>query len=108
MIVNSQQFYRFSVYPIALICDPLFRYLRNFSNFHSHRMAMNRDVFDPFDLGGIGFDSALKARHRGLLRSVRDSMGLLASMGIIETFSPTYFQGAMRIFVPNWPSSCHC
>lgn len=71
-------------------------------------MAMNRDVFDPFDSGGIDFDSALKALHHDLLRSVIDSVGLLASMGIIETFSPAYFQVAMRILLVNLPSNWHC
>lgn len=73
MIANFQQFYQFSVYPIVLFCVLLFRYLEKSSYYHFHRMAANRmRAFDPFDLIGIGFDSVLKAQHRGSVRSVID------------------------------------
>lgn len=77
MIADFRQFYQFSVYRRVWFCVPSFRCLGNSWYCHSHRMAMNRiRASDPFDLVGIGSDTASKARRHGLLRSATDSTDL--------------------------------
>lgn len=76
MILNFLQFYQSFVCPIISICVLWFRCLKSFSNYHSHRMAMNRHVFDPFDSIDIDFGNGLIALHHDLLRSAINLMDL--------------------------------